>query len=494
MTQRIRIESEVRQATDWLAFRNLLVDVLVASGFATAPSAIQSAFDADVFGDPRQMVDLVVGAAVITDANALQRLYSAASMQAAATPTFLQLLLTEIDGLSATPAARVAGNNKVVHIGDSRSLFAAGPVGALNSRYPLTMLRQRMRGRLHSDWNYSFGTGGFTLAQVQSTHYPQAVATDAKTLVILAGVNDLGSNPTASAATMIAMATAWAARGPDYVAVMCDDVPPDTWAGNMTGHVAMRDLIRAAENPAAGIRVWRTWAAITGGADGTTAIAGQYTDGLHFNTAGAGTLASPDAIALFNEILPAFDLLATPAALAATLAIGTLAASDLATNRTGSVGTYTASMVTFEGDTWVQLVAAGADGNGGIYRNSSTVPGDFVAGTTVVQSVCEYVLLDGHANVRNFNLGAYKQSGSDLKANVPSGAAGFDGQHSGSGSDATVGSFPAGEHRGFLWTPPCLFAADATQFKPWWVQLQARTAGSMNATLLLRNFQCRKLA
>lgn len=388
---------------------------------------------------------------------------------------------------------RIAGNNTVAFIGDSRGQWVAAPVGAFNSRYPFTMLRQRMRGRLHSGSAYTFATGGFSLASIQSTHYPSAVATDAKTCVLLGGVNDLGANPVASAAIVQAMADDWTSRGPDYVFVICDDTPPDTWAGNMTGHVALRDAIRAMEDEPGGIRVWRTWAAITGGADGTTALAGMFTDGMHFNTAGASTLASPDAIALFDEILPAYDLLATPAALSNTLALGTLAANDLSNNRGGTLGTYTPTIVTFEGEPWLQLVAAGADGSGSVFRASTTIPGDFVLGSTIVQANCEYVLLDGHSNVRNFLLGMYKQSGGDLKANVPSGAAGFDGQHSGSSSDATVGSFPPGEHRGFLWTPPCLVAADATQFRPWWVTLASRTAGSMSATLLVRNFQMRKL-
>ena len=393
---------------------------------------------------------------------------------------------------SAAAPARVAGSNTVVYIGDSRAQWMAGPIGAYNSRYPFTALRQKMRGRLHSGWNYTFATGGFSLASIYSTHFPQAMASDAKTCVLLGGVNDAGNTPEASAALVATMMAEWTARGPDYVFVACDDCPPDAWAGNMVGHVQFRDLVRGLEDPAAGKRVWRTWFDITGGTDGTTAIAGAYMDGTHFATTGAFATCGT-GIPLFEEILPAFDLLGSPKSGQQIVSLGSLAANDLSQNRTGSVGTYVASVVTFEGAPWVQLVATGADGNAGIYRTSGTVPGSFVAGTSVGQSVCEYVLLDGHSNVRNINLGAYKQSGSDLKANVPSGAAAFDGHHSGSSFDASIGSMPPGEHRGYLWTPPYLYDAAATQFKPWWVQLLARTAGGMNATLLLRNFQWRQL-
>lgn len=388
---------------------------------------------------------------------------------------------------------RVAGNNEVAMIGDSRMAFAAVPVGSFNCRYPVTAARQRMRGKLHTDWNDMFQTGGFTLASIQSTHYPSAVASTAKTCLLLGGVNDNGSNPTASAAIIQAMADDWTARGPDYVFVVCNEVPPAAgWAGNMTGHRALHDLIDAMEDRPNGIYVADTWLAATGD-NSNTPLVGLYMTGdtVHFSTLGAFAT-GPALQEPLDVCLPAFDLLGgTTPDFSQAIALGTLAASDFANNRTGSVGTYTVDITTFEGNPWIRMVAAGADGNGGVYRSSATVPGGFVAGTTKVQSVCEYVLLDGHSNVRNLNLAPYKQSGSPLNANVPSGAAGFDGSHSGSGSDAAIGSMPPGEHRGFLWTPICLYDAAATQFRPWWAQLQARAAGGMNATLYLRNFQCR---
>lgn len=410
----------------------------------------------------------------------------------------MSILLPSLRGglIGSSGVPRVAGNNKVAVVGDSRSGWAAGPVGAFNCRYPVTAARQKLKSRMVTDWNYMFQTGGFTVNQIVTTHYAAAKLTDAKTCLFFGGVNDAGGDPTASFNLIRNAAIDWTGRGPDYCFVVLNEVPPGAgWPGNMTGHVALRDLINTLDNPVRGIRVVDSWLAATGD-NSNTPIAGTYMvgDTVHFATAGAYNLGTPIGDVM-SEVLPAYDVMtADVPTFSQALALGTIASNDLATNRTGSVGTYTVSMVTFEGDTWCQIVAAGADGQGNVYRSSSTVPGDFVAGTTKVQSVCEYVLLDGHSNVRNFNLGAYKQSGGNLVANVPSGAAGMDGHHSGSGSDVAVGSFPPGEHRGYLWTPVSVYAADATQFKPWWVQLASRTAGGMNATLLFRKLQCRKLA
>lgn len=389
--------------------------------------------------------------------------------------------------------ARVAGNNKVAIIGDSRSAWMASPLGQYNSRYPMTAARQIIKGKLHSDTTHTFQTGGYTVQQIQETHYPSAVATDAKTCVCLGGVNDLGSNPSAVAARIQAMADDWTSRGSDYVFLVCNEVPPDAgWVGNITGHRQLHDLIDAMENKPSGIYVADTWLGVTGD-DSNTPLAGTYqtSDTVHFATMGAYWAGAAIADTL-NEALPAFDLLGgTVPDLSQVLSVGTLASNDLATNRSGAAGTYVGDVVTFEGAPWVRFVATGADGGGNLYRSSSTVPGGFVAGTTKVQSVLEYVLLDGHQNIRNFVMAPYKQSGTSLNAAIAGGSGAGDGAHSGSGLEAAIGSFPPGEHRGFLWTPVALYDAAATQFRPWWFSLVARSSGNMNATIMLRNFQCR---
>lgn len=394
-------------------------------------------------------------------------------------------------GLGETGALRrVAGNNLAYAIGDSRTRATASPAGSYNQRYPLTVARQLCAGQMDLPYPNIQGVGGYTVQQIYDNLFAGALASAADTLIVLAGTNSLGSSPAANAAIIGTMATAWTDSSPTRVIHILDEVPWGGTDGDEAGHQALRDGIRALSDPAGGINIVGAWRAITGGDDGITPLSDSYRDGLHFAIPGAIRVGRALAASLLSA-LPKRDFHGQATALAQSFALGTLAASDMASNSTLSAGSVGTSMVTHEGEAWLQVVLTGAIGSINVYRSSTAIPGGWVAGTTLLESNIDFILRPGHTNLRRLGLFAMKQSGTSNPHYSTAVGAG-DGEVSPNVDDAIDLGYPDGtELRGTLWTPRLRLAADATQLRPWWVTLSSRTALAADATLLFRRPQCR---
>lgn len=384
---------------------------------------------------------------------------------------------------------RLAGSNLGYAIGDSRFTATTSPAGGYNQRYPLTPARQLLNGQLHLPYGNIQAVGGYTIAQVRDNLFAGAMASTAKVLIVLAGTNDGGSNPVANAAIIAAMADDWVDSAPDRVIVILDEVPWGGASSDKAGHQTLRDGIRALADPARGIYIAPSWRAVTGGDDGTVPLADTYRDDRHFAIPGSIRVGRALAEAL-APLLPAYDFFGQATALAQAFGAGTLAANDIGTNSTLSAGSYTTSMVLHEGEYWLQVQLNNALGAVNVYRSSSTVPAGWVAGTTLFESNMDFILLEGHENIRQASFYAVKQSGQN-EPHYSTGAGVGDANHSGSTSDALDLSYPAGEYRGTYWSPRFRHAADATQLRPWWVNIVSRTSLPMKGTLLLRRPQTR---
>ncbi len=389
------------------------------------------------------------------------------------------------------PAARrIAGNNIAYAIGDSRTRATASPAGGYNQRYPLTVARQLCAGQLDLPYPNIQGVGGYTTQQVYDNLFAAALASAADTLIVLAGTNALGASPAANAAILSDMATEWTESSPTRVIHILDEAPWGGTDGDEAGHQALRDAIRALANPAGGVYVVGSWQAITGGNDGITPLADSYRDNLHFAIPGSIRVGRALAESLLAA-LPERDFHGQATALAQSFSLGTLAANDMASNTGITAGTVATSMVTHEGETWLQVQLAGVLGAVNLYRSSNAIPIGWVAGTTLFESNIDFILLAGHANLRRLGLYGMKQSGAP-NPHYSTGVGVGDGEHGGSADDAIDLSYPDGaEVRGTLWTPRLRLAADATQLRPWWVTMASRTSLSASATLLLRRPQCR---
>lgn len=385
---------------------------------------------------------------------------------------------------------RIAGNSIAYAIGDSRTRATASPAGGYNQRYPLTAARQLCAGKMDLPYPNIQGVSGYTAQQVYDNLFAGALASPADTLILLVGTNDLGSNPATTAAIIADMAAEWTASAPTRVIHILDEAPWSGTTGDEAGHQALRGAIRVLSNPGGGVYVVASWQAITGGNDGITPLADAYRDTLHFAIPGSIRVGRALAASLLAA-LPQRDFHGQATALAQGFALGTLAANDMASNTSITAGTVSTSMVTHEGEVWLQVVLAGVLGSSNIYRSSNTIPGGWVAGTTLFESNIDFILLAGHTNLRRLGLLGMKQSGTPNPHYSTAIGVG-DGEHSGGADDAIDLGYPDGtELRGTLWTPRLRLAADATQLRPWWVTLASRSSLPASATLLLRRPQCR---
>ena len=391
---------------------------------------------------------------------------------------------------SPTVSRRIAGNNIAYAIGDSRTRATASPAGGYNQRYPLTVARQLCAGQMDLPYPNIQGVSGHTAQQVYDGLFAGALASAADTLILLVGTNDLGSSPATTAAVIADMAAEWTASAPGRVIHVLDEAPWGGTTGDEAGHQSLRDAIRALSNPAGGVYVVASWRAVTGGDDGITPLADSYRDDLHFAIPGSTRVGRALADSLLAA-LPVRDFHGQTTALAQSYTLGTLAANDMASNTSLTAGSVSTSMVTHEGEVWLQVVLAEVLGSANIYRSSNSVPGGWVAGTTLFESNIDFILLAGHTNLRRLGLLGMKQSGTPNPHYSTAVGVG-DGEHGGSADDAIDLSYPDGaEVRGTLWTPRLRLAADATQLRPWWVTLASRTSLPASATLLLKRPQCR---
>lgn len=388
------------------------------------------------------------------------------------------------------PPPRIAGNNLAYAIGDSRTRATHSPPGSYLSRYPLTIARQLLGGQMDLNYSSIVGGSGYTTQQVQESLFPNALASDAKTLILLVGVNDLGSNPVTVAGRIATMAEDWVESASDRVIHIFDECPWGGTTGDEDGHAQLRDLIRALSDPAGGINIVPSWQAITGGNDGITPLSDSFRDNVHFAIPGGVRVGRALAESL-APTLPAFDFHGQPTDFAQTFALGTLASNDLATNNAQTSGSHSVTMVEFEGQVWCEVDLNAVIGAVYVYRSSNSIPGGWVTGTTLFESNIDFVLREGHSNIRQIGLQATKQSG-QTQPHYANANGVIDGAHSGSSDDAIDLSFPDGaELRGTFWTPRYRLAADATQLRPWWVLVQSRTSLGMSGKLLLRRPQCR---
>ena len=397
-----------------------------------------------------------------------------------------------LDFAAGLPAVsgRIAGNNVAYAIGDSRTRATASPAGGYNQRYPLTVARQLCAGQMDLPYPNIQGVAGYTPQQIYDNLFADALASAADTLIVLAGTNTLGSNPAANAAMIADMAAEWTASSPSRVIHVLDETPWGGTSGDEAGHQTLRDAIRSLSDPAGGVYVVGSWRAITGGDDGITPLADSYRDDLHFAIPGSTRVGRALAESLLAA-LPVRDFHGRATALAQSFSLGTLAANDMTSNSSITTGTVSTSMVTHEGETWLQVELAGVTGAVNLYRSSSGIPAGWVAGTTLFESNIDFILRAGHTNVRRLGLYGMKQSGAP-NPHYSTGVGVGDGEHGGGADDAIDLSYPDGlELRGTLWTPRLRLAADATQLRPWWVSFASRTSLPASATLLLRRPQCR---
>lgn len=99
MSLRTRIEAEIGPLTDWVAFRDLLIDVLVGAGYADVAAPIRSVYGPTMHDDPRAIADLIVLVADVTDSAARDALYSVAHLSNAGAADIYRQLLTVADTL-----------------------------------------------------------------------------------------------------------------------------------------------------------------------------------------------------------------------------------------------------------------------------------------------------------------------------------------------------------------------------------------------------------
>ncbi len=388
---------------------------------------------------------------------------------------------------NAAGSARLAGNSKGYALGDSRVLDSMRASTYTNVG-PHAWARSLLKGRLTLELSSISGVGGARTDQILATQFPAALASDAKTLMLLAGTNDCRSSTTplsASIANLNAMIDQWVASAADRIVVVADEAPWDptsTATGNQTQEMAIRDHIRSRHNPGEGVYVWPLWQAVTGGNDGFTPLPDTYrtdTDGARLHWAVPGGVRGGLALAkILDPLLPENSFFAR-----AVTAGGDFTGTGIAPtgwNATTGAG-ITTRMEIAENLNWFVMELTGVLGTITSSITATSIPTGFTAGSTNVQSSIRYRVDAGSQNIRSIALQMNRQSGTALKVSGSSNAT--DIAHMGSTYDAN-GSIPTDKAiDGVLLTPVGLFDATATQLRPWFINIVSRTSLPMSGTI-----------
>lgn len=486
MTLRVRIEKEVSQRIDWSGYRDLLADVLLAAGFTAAPALVYSRFDADLFHNPVRLVDLVVAAGEISDAEALQQLYSSANMQAVGDPEFLKSVLLIADSLSAAPALpRLAGSNLAYALGDSRTAqnvdntyhYSWRGSGATNAR-------KLLNGRLTLPIANINGGSGETAATIRSTRYPTAKASSAKVLILLAGINQ-GTSLAQDIADVTYMCEDWVGSASDRIVAVLDEHPGGTQAGwnstRIERHADLRDAIRLLHDPTAGIYVVPSWDAIAAAPDGDEPAAGMLVSADIHPAIPGGVALGLALTSVLDPLLPDYSPYDDAAFVTGTgLNGGNFAgvtgnAISVAGLTSGSVAS---SRMVVDGDTtWAELTL-NTTSQASVNLSAGTLPGEVTPGTTKLASMLMVKVHAGLAHCRQIQLKQIRQSGNDIGSN-----AGTDSRHPGTIYEYGLIAFSDSEDTILLLrTPPTTVDAAATQVR-WQLILTPERIGGVDQTM-----------
>lgn len=387
---------------------------------------------------------------------------------------------------------RVAGNAEGYALGDSRTGQNIITTNFGNTGNGLNWIRQFTGQQLHLNVGNINGGSGETAATIRSSRFPTALASSAKVLVLLAGVNR-GTSLSQDIADITAMCNDWVNSASDRIVWVFDELCPDATmagaitagfnvSGNMDRHVALRNAIRLLRDPANGIYVVPSWHVSTGGNDGTTPIAGFYkpTDGVHCTPLGSYLLGEmvterPSLMAS----LPAYDPY-SGATFSSDQTLnggnftgpGTIAAAGLALTGTG----HTVGAVSDEDGDGNQWAKFNINGSADVQVNRSTgpLPAGVTPGVTKVRAILKYKVKV--TNCRGFALDMIKQAGTGIGAAA-------DGSNNGSASE--LGDLPLndGYVYGTLMTGEITCPADATSLR-WRFVMQAERIATVAQTMV----------
>jgi len=385
--------------------------------------------------------------------------------------------------------ARVAGNTLAYALGDSRTAQNLFGGNWRNNGNGVTFGRQLIHQRLRLNVAQINGGSGETAATIRSTRFPTALASSARLLILLAGVNQ-GSSLEQDIADLSAMAQGWVASAPDRVVWLFDELCPDsTMTGGssfvgakMTRHVALRDAIRALSNPRGGIYIVPSWQQSTGGNDGIVADPLFYipADGIHCGPYGAfklGRMLAANTALLAS--IPTFNVYASRTFTTDQTMTGdnftgpgTVAAAGLSLIGTGhsSVGV---SALDNDGVQWAEFNLNGS-ADFQVNRSTGPLPAGVTAGVTTVQGILRYRVASGLTNVRGMQLEVFKQAGTSF--------GNADGANAGASSE--WGSIPFTETTyGTLLTDPVLVPADATSVR-WRFMIMPQRIATVSQTMV----------
>lgn len=384
-------------------------------------------------------------------------------------------------GASAPATARLAGNNIAYANGDSMteqsvlSTYSYSYIG-----WGLPWLRRYLLGQMDLTIAAIDGGSGETAATIRSTRFPTALASSAKLLLLMAGVNQ-GTSEAQDLADVTYMAETWAASEVDRVVVVGDGLPGGTYAGwdstRIARHASLRDDIRLLHDPVNGITVAPTWNVIASTTDGDEPAAGLLgAADIHPITPGSMALAAM-LEPIVSALLPAYDPYDSETFISGTTLDGSNLAGTtgdaISTAGLGGGNIASSRMVVDGATTWAELTFNTAS-DATLNKSFGTLPAEVTPGTTTLSSIILVKIHAGLTNCRGILLKQIKQSGNDIGTN-----AGADGLHPGT----DIGVITSGTDLILVFrTPPTLVAGDATSVR--W-QLQVRPVSGQTMTGLI---------
>lgn len=363
---------------------------------------------------------------------------------------------------------RLAANNRVAALGDSRTLdnFRSG---TLTNIGPMTWARQLSLGRIDFRKSRNNGVGGATTEEIRANQFPAVLASDAAILVLLGGVNDSNSGAISAQRTLENlghMARTFVQSDPGRVCLLLDEVPV-AGLGYPDKQIAVRDGVRALADPAAGLVVVPSWNALATAPDGASPVGWAYRDGVHWAKRGAFAVGREIWQAL-SRVTRTYD----PQTRA-----GVLLGGDFVTSGTAPAGWtvpsgtgITTRMEEANGLNWLVMGFSGvASLNVSAYVSSTAIPAGLTPGTSLADVQMRYRIDAGSENLSFVGLEIRRQSGQRLSA--ASGELATDGFDMGSTFETASGPLPPDAIDGLLAPPPGDLAG-ATQLRPFWVTIR----------------------
>ncbi|MBB3951194.1 SGNH/GDSL hydrolase family protein [Aureimonas jatrophae] len=376
---------------------------------------------------------------------------------------------------------RLAATNRVYALGDSRTLDNMRS-GGLTTVGPMVWARQLSLGRITYGKLSNNGVGGATTAAIRAQQFPQALASDASVLVLLAGVNDANTGSLGSADTisnLTAMARDFVASDPGRVCLLLDELPV-SGLQKPEQHLAVRDGIRALHDPAAGIVVVPSWNALALASDDAQPQSWAYRDGIHMAKRGAFSVGR-EIWAALQRVTTTFDPATRPGVLLGGNFVTAGAGPEGWTVPTGT-GIAT-RMEAADGLNWLVMSFSGITGlQSSAYVTATTIPGGLVAGQTLAEAQIRYRLDAGSQNLSLVAMELRRQSGQRLQA--ASGEPATDGLDMGTSLEGISGALPPDAIDGLLRPPPGDLTG-ATQLRPFWITVRGLPGQVASGTVRL---------